>query len=399
MGIMRLSMLHGLEDPIRLDEISTVFSDEAIARIATHAGLPLGTGSQQTAPKRLADVVRARLYNFAVEVRRPTPNTIHREIEALARAAEAKNYERLASLVADLSDAARRSLETRAETARQMSQVRIEAWKDLSALRGSLRIRCPVDRSVDMPAAADFLDPERRESAADNLFRLAVVGRGRDWPESDGEYPADVPGSEADGKHSHSVEPYHDPKRLRLHAPGASRREPRREAERNLLRGVLLTTYVATGRMPPLTARHGFPGPFLRFAAECFRLARVRASDTDHDLRGLAVQLHNDIAPLRRRATLTRLWRRALGPLRRRYYLIDEVRRRLELGEAGVLRVPGGADGGSLPKRPAIIEFADSGTLCFWCPPIGHRTVAIKPFARRRIMQLAESVDALNARR
>ncbi|HEX3403506.1 MAG TPA: hypothetical protein VHT74_24575, partial [Acetobacteraceae bacterium] len=203
-------------------------------------------------------------------------------------------------------------------------------------------------------------------------------------------------GREADGKHGRNDEPYHDPKRLRLHAPGASRKEPRREAEENLLRGFLLATYVATGRIPPMTARHGLPGPVLRFAAECLRLARVRASDTDHDLRGLAVQLHNNIAPLRKRAALTRQWRRRLGPLRSRCDLIDEVRRLLEIGEAKVLRVPIGVDEGRAPQGPAIIEFEETGTLCFWRPPL-RRTVAIKPFARRRIMQIAEGLDTLNA--
>ena len=126
-------------------------------------------------------------------------------------------------------------------------------------------------------------------------------------------------------------------------------------------------------------------------------VVRVPASDTDHDLHGLVVQLHNDLAPLRRRAPLTRQLRRILGPIRSRCHIVDEVRRRLELGEAGVLRVPAGTDDGCVPRGPAIIEFEDAGTLCFWCPPIGHRTIAIKPFARSRIMELAEGLDALNA--
>jgi hypothetical protein len=380
-------MPHGLQEPIRLDEISTVFSDEVIARIAAHAGLPLGTGSQQAALKRLADGIRAWLCNFAVDARRSTPNMIHREIKALARATETKNYKRLASLVTDLSDDARRLLETRAETTRQMSQIRIERWNELDALRGPLQIRCPADHPVCMPTAADFRDPERQASAADDLFRLAVVGRGRDWPESDDEDSVVVP-------QGHGA----DPKRLRLHAPKASRREPRREAEGNLFRGLLLAIYVATGLMPPMTARHGFPGPVLRFAAECLRLARVRASDTDHDLRGLAVQLHNNTAPLRRRATLTRQWRRRLGPLRRGYDLVDEIRRLLEIGKAEVLRVPSCTDEERVPRGPAIIEFEDAGTLCFWRPPLGHRTIAVKPVTRRRIMQVAEGFASLNAK-
>jgi hypothetical protein len=185
---------------------------------------------------------------------------------------------------------------------------------------------------------------------------------------------------------------------LRVNAPKASRAEPRREPERIFFNRLRVVYYDVTGRMPPLTARHGLAGPFARLVAECFGLARVpMKSDCDHDRQGLAVQLINDLAPRIRKSHATRQLRRILTPLRDKCDLVNECRRLLELGEADVLRIPAGVDDGELPKRPAIIGFEGLGKICFWRPPFGYRTIAIKPYPRNRIMRLAERLGALNA--
>jgi hypothetical protein len=376
-------MPHSLDDLIRLEKISTVFSDSAVARIAADAGLSLGAGTRlEAARKTLASGVRASIRAYLIARRRQTPNTVHREVEDLARAAECGDCERLIDLLNNLSDEARHLLERRAANTLHMSELRAYGRQRLLRKTGFLlRERRLI---VTLPTTDDLRDPGRRKAACEAVFRVAATGRGRDWEWS--EHEPDIP---SDGRR-------HDQKRLRLNAPKASKTEPRREAELQLLQHLQTDCYTATGRMPPTAGRHALPGPVDRFIAECFLRAGVPASEKDHDRRGLVVQRRNDGAPLRRRAALRDKWRELLEPWCLRYDIIDEVRRLLELGEARVLRHPAGTDDRVIPSEPAVIEFAEAGTVCFWRPPFGYRTIAFQGCLREEIMDLAGRLDTLN---
>jgi hypothetical protein len=164
--------------------------------------------------------------------------------------------------------------------------------------------------------------------------------------------------------------------------------------------------------MPPKSGRHDMAGPIDRFLAEVFRLAGAPVSEEDEDRRGLVIRLRNDIGPLREKLVSSSKLRLLLDPWLEQSEQVGEVLRLLQHGKADVLRVPTGGDQGAVPGLPAIIEFEETGTLCFWRPPIehmsgtrhlcsaplGHTTIAMEPALRSQIMQRAEHIVALNAR-
>jgi hypothetical protein len=266
------------KDIIRVDEIADVFSDAAIARLARRAGLPAVTDL-----KRLAVGTRASAEEYAKQGRQAHPNTAHREIDALARAAARHDYEALAQAYDGMSDATRGLLEGRSQGIQQRAATDAErlSWK--------------------LPEAPALRDPCPRHAASETIHNLAVSGgrlaTGRKRP---------------GGKQSAEW-------RRRLHAPDPSRSEPRREAERTFIKWLRADYYTATGRMPPNTAQHYRPGPYARMVAECLRLVRVPTKDPDDDRVGLAVQLINDFDRDRRLAGLIKKWRRIMDPLRHKH--------------------------------------------------------------------------------
>jgi hypothetical protein len=376
-------MPYSLDGLIRLEEIPTVFSDRAVGEIADEAGLSLGTGRQlEAARKTLAIGVRASVCAYLSAKCRQSPNAVHREIESLARAAERGDWELLIDLLDGLSGEARHLLEHRAANTLQMSELRAYGRQRLLRETGILLREQRL--IVTVPTVDDLLDPERRKAACEAIFRLAVTGRGRDWEWS--EHEPDIP---KDGRR-------HKPRLLRLNAPEPSRQELRREAERGLFNSLQVDCCNATGRIPPTTASYTAPGPFDRFISACFLLARVPALLKDDYRCGLAVQLRNDNAPVHKRDRLTQRWRGLLNTWCFEYDIVDEVRRLVELGEAKVLRIPVGDDLDAVPVQPAIIGFDEAGTVCFWRPPFGYRTIALQASFREEIMDLAEDLDALN---
>jgi hypothetical protein len=220
----------------------------------------------------------------------------------------------------------------------------------------------------------DLEDAECRDHAFDVISRVVITGR--------------------------------DPEGLRVHAPAPTRAEPRREAERDLVVRLIVAWSVATGRKVTTTGRHNYhyrERSVVIFVAELLGLARVpvpanHEGEHDHDRHGLAVQIMNGLAAVRGRRLTEDALRQELQQLGVEYDLVDEARRHLELGNARVLRVPIGAEPDLDPREPAIIEFDDVGTICFYCPPFGWRTLAVEPFARDRIMRLAEQLAEQNSR-
>jgi hypothetical protein len=364
---------------IRLDEISTVFSDSAIASAAKRVGVQLDVAALEC----LASAVRAHMREFAVAARRPTANTVRREMEALAQALDATDgtngraYDSVKKAWAELSNDARQMLERRLDIMRQAARRRLESWEELAALRGGHLLLPPPDSgcaSLELPAVTDLEDAERRDHAFDVISRAVITGRG--------------------------------PEGLRVHAPAPTRAEPRREAERDLVLKLIVAWSLAAGRKVTTTGRHNChyrKRSIVILVAELLRLARVpvpanHEGEHDHDRQGLAVAIMNGFAAIRRRRLTEDALRQELQELRLKHDLVDETRRQLELGKAKVKRVPAGAEPDLDPREPAIIEFEDVGRICFYLPPFGWRTLAVKPFARDRIMRLAEQLAAQNVR-
>jgi hypothetical protein len=344
------------KDIIRIDEIADVFSDAAIARVARRARLP---GDPDL--KRLGAGIRASVGEYAKQSRQASRNTVHREIDALARAAARPDYEALAQAYDGMSDAARGLLEERSQRIQQRAATDDErhSWK--------------------LPEAPALRDPRRRQAASEAIYCLAVTGgrlaKGRKRP---------------GGKQSLEW-------LRRLHAPEKSRSEPRRQAERTFLMWLRVNYAIATGRMPPNSARRDMGGPFARLFAECLRMVRAPATSEDPDRTGLAVQLINDFGQACRIAKLEADLRQILNPLRRIHPAASELCRLIENGRAVIRRIPLGADENPVPDVPALIEFEETGNLCFYVSQSQWRTIRVKPAPRARIMRLAEGLSAAAA--
>ena len=343
---------------INEDEVPQVFGDRAVTRLATKAGLPERTDTQ-----RLAKGIRASAQQYALDADRPTPNTIRREIDMLQRAAGGRRYEQVARLLAELSEPTHELLARRAANIQSGSSSEDEqtAWS--------------------MPKPEQLHECASRNDACDMVYSLTVTGG----------YPVK-------GRRRPSGNQYAK-LQVRLYAPAPSRAEPRREAERTFVMCLRADYRDATDRMPPNTAHHDTPGPFARMVGECLRLARVPTTNTDDDRVGLAVQLINDFDRERKLDELIGKWRRILDPLWHNDTAMTRVPRLIEEGKALVRRIPHGADEGAIADQPSLIEFEETGTLCFYLSPGERRTVSIKPFPRARIMRIAEALYALTVRK
>jgi hypothetical protein len=88
---------------IKPDDVARVFDESRNQELAELLHLPAGTDLV-----RFGDGVHRAVQNAIARASEPTPNSLHREIAALYRAAERCEYERLASLVQTMTPAARR---------------------------------------------------------------------------------------------------------------------------------------------------------------------------------------------------------------------------------------------------------------------------------------------------
>jgi hypothetical protein len=339
--------------PIAEEEIARVFNDQVVAKLAKLARLPETTDLQQLGAR-----FRASAAVFARNVRLPTANTVHRQMHCIAQAAMRQKYARLAEML--------------------VARVPGDAWQSLDNRARTIRQRLPdADHSYWMvPQPEELLDPNRQR-VAERIWRLAVVGG--HWS----------PGRKRPGG-KQSIE-WH----THLHAPAASKSEPKREPETDLVMRLLLDVAV-TGYTPPVAANYDRPGPFCRMVAEFLRLVRAPTTPEDFDCTTLAVRLLNNIASMRRRSSLKRKWRRILTPLRKEDDLVHELGRMVELGKAKVLRAPAGAGTCHHSEEPTIIEDPERGTLCFYLSPSQSKIIAVRPSPRARIMQIGEMLDSMN---
>jgi hypothetical protein len=337
-------------DIIGAEEIASSFSDSAVAKAAGRARLPAGTDLS-----RLANDVRASVEQYVAKSCQASSNSVRRQMGALVRAGARRDYVSLADLLDHLSPEAKDLLD---ERYRRHSERRPR--------RGGDRI------SWALPDSAALRELGTREKAADAIVSLAVMGghscEGRRRP---------------GGKRSREWRWY-------LHAPAPSRSEPRREAERQFHMFLRIDYERATGRKPPTTARLDMLGPFGRFLAECLSMARAPVTHRDPHRTGLAAQLMNDFARKCRRAELEAEWHQVLQPLVDASQAVAEVAALIEDGTAKVRSVAPGEDKFVIADGPALIEFQETGTLCFYLSPTQRRTIPLEAAKRTRIMQLAD---------
>jgi hypothetical protein len=417
-------MTNGQDDPIQLDKIAMVFGDRVVERIMRRSGMILGTGQQRyNAMERVGEAIRVIMREYAVEVRRLTPNAMRREIAALAGAVDHPNFmlphgdtdgstdsvvrrhARIRDAWTSLSDDARQMLERRAQHIRQVAECRTGSAAHHRARSGPFQqqfrgMELPV---VTLPAVEEFDHRERRLAASNAIFQLVVAGRGigLNPGSSEGKAEPALVDDVATLTTKQRNRLRKQQNRLRLNAPSASRREPRRAAERQLVERLSWVWAMTTDEMPALTAQHFHPGLFARFVAELSHLARVpiKATSCDHDRRGLAVELITEIDRVRRKRRECEKLRRILRPLAVKYPLVSEIGRLVENGDALVLHIPAGAEAAATrPRKAALIEFG-SGTLCIYAPSKGWRTLAIKRYPRARIMHIADKLHRKNARK
>jgi hypothetical protein len=153
----------------------------------------------------------------------PTPNTLRREIAALYRAAERREYDLLIQLIEQITPAAQWRIEQRRLVIIDMIAKRP---KPLGEQDSQLNWR--------VPELAEPRDPAQRERAVENFCALIAVGTA--WKAR----------KRPSGRPTVNLVP-------RLAAPRASRAEPRRSAERTLIMWLQLAV-AETGAKVALTA-------------------------------------------------------------------------------------------------------------------------------------------------
>ncbi len=188
-------------------DVSTVFDDKCIGKLASLAKLPANADI-----KAFAAGVREAAQIFTREAQIPNANELHSEISELHDAAERRRYDQAANLLANLSPRAREMVMER-------------------AVRPSLK--------TELPSAEALRDVRRREAACAKIATLCRIG-GRL-----------VPGRRRPGgKQSRPV------MRPLLYAPEPRRNFSRRDAERDFVMWLSIAYYEATGTAPARTARH-----------------------------------------------------------------------------------------------------------------------------------------------
>jgi hypothetical protein len=344
-------------DLISEHEIPSVFTDAAVARIVATHKLPRNTNIG-----RLAEGLRASATEFVRRARAPTPNSVHRELDWLQRAARNRRYADVERRLRRLTPDARNIAEDRASRIRRGPTFddQLEDW--------------------GLPDPDRLCDSQHRNWACEIVQAIITLS---------GRYVAGR--LRPDGKRSREW-------RATVLGPAPSRSEPRRKAEQYFALRLRADYAAATGSAPARFARYNMAGPFVRLVGECLTLARAPTSDLDHDRLGLAVELVNDIERKLRQSRLTGQWHRLLEPILH-IDAVAQVSRLVEEGRVEVRRLSSGEADNYGGQRPALIEVAETGQLCFLASPKQWRTIKVKPGARARIMRLAESLIGLPVHR
>ncbi len=240
---------------IRSQDVDRVFDASCIKKLGTIAKLPADTDLM-----RFGESVRCAVRLYVREAGTPSANQLRHEVEALHRAAERRDYESLRGLIGRMTPAARALLQERHA---------LLAERSLMRPRRRRPILIPVPR---IPTLEELADPERRDVAAEGLVALLEKG---------GMFKVHKRRS---GKPTITLAPV-------LHAPPASRAQPRRAAERTLVMWLQVAAAEVAAAVPR-TANRSKPGPAARMIAEV--LVRAGAIGP-HGAQELAVRLINDL--------------------------------------------------------------------------------------------------------
>jgi hypothetical protein len=213
-------------DTIRAEDVLHVFDDACIARLAQIVKL-----SADADIARFAAGIREAACIYARDARVPTVAEVRDEIVALYDAARRREYERLVSLLANLSAQAHGYVEMRSQ-------------------RPTLRAL-----GLALPLKKVLLDNERRDQACEIIERLCRTGgshvEGRNRPS---------------GKRSKTWKP-------QLHAPLPLKHAPKRKNERQFVVHLRLAYVEATGKSATPTINPSRPNrPFASFVRECLKL-------------------------------------------------------------------------------------------------------------------------------
>ena len=236
--------------------VQCVFNDACVAQLVKCAKLPPGTNLEL-----LAKGIRQAASIYAREVRLPTLSEVRDEVQALYRAAEHRQYDRAASLRAQLSP------------------------ETLRYLKARLSRPGPRAAGLRLPTEEELRDPKRRENACIMIERLCRAG-GR-YVESRKDRRSISRQPQLLGPAQPRYLPEYNPK---LNEAGEiigmdDVREPaprpaKRDAERHLVANLRLACLEATGSEKPITTVNpAYPDPFANFVHECLQL--VGASHTD----------------------------------------------------------------------------------------------------------------------
>ena len=204
-------------DPIAADDVAHVLDDNCVEWLACLGNLP--AGNMRTLAAGIRDAARI----YARDAREPTTvNELHNEIQMLYKAAERRQYQQVAEMLAALSTRARDLLNDR-------------------GARPNLGIR--------LPSPETLRDDAHQEAACSDVTRLCRTG-------------ADAAGTPM------------------LYAPKRSRHFPKRSAERNFVVNLRLAWLEAVGEPPPATVNPSRSDrPFANLVRDCLKLVGAPHAD------------------------------------------------------------------------------------------------------------------------
>jgi hypothetical protein len=247
---------------ITMDGVPRRFDDACVQGLAYLVKLPTNADMEA-----FSKGVRNDARRYAQSVRVPTPNEVHREIEALEKAASRGRYQKVADFLESPSPAAQAARDWLSERLRTPAE----------------RLNMPTRRVTMLPDAGTLRNPSYQREACELIRQLCTRG-----------------GERQEGRVRPTGKRSCDTLRPLLYGPTPSPHFPRRAAELDLVMFLQMTVSRAGGK-PALTARHrsdhADPGPFARMAQEVLYL--VGAPE-----RADAVGLINELDRRRRRKLL-----------------------------------------------------------------------------------------------
>jgi hypothetical protein len=226
---------------IAVDEVDQIFDEATIETLVRLAGF-----SPQVNRERLGKFIRDAVRNYAANIRKATPNEQNVEVAELNRAAERGDYEKVGSLLRNLSNETRDGLNARGKKIRNPN--------------GIFRVRHHVGsvvEGVQLPSPEMLQDPARQEEACLLIAMLCRIGGGY------------IVGRRRPSGRNSIVW------RHRLHAPLMSRHPEKCAPERALVKELRYVWFEAKGKSPSPTAHPDNLGPFARIVNGVFRLAGV----------------------------------------------------------------------------------------------------------------------------